>query len=211
MDVAHWQPDAEQTPQLSPCPMMDRTGGHTHIKTHTHTHTQSWFIHNVVQKCSFGSSRNRADVMGHGLCTNYVWDSCERRGPCQLSRRLPSKRGRQAESIPQHQWARSVQNSSWACARNGLVVRKQHLWTKMDACLTLGSCLLRLPRLLNFPTIYLFTGKEILASWLPSGLTWIPHSPHGLNPAWNLCCRSSLFLSLTHSISCLSFFLCLNL
>lgn len=132
------------------------------------THTQRWFIHNVFQKCSFGSSRDSADVMGHSLCTNYVWDSCEWRGPCQLSHHLPSKRGRQAESIPQHQRARSVQNSIWVCARNGLVVRKQHLWTKMDDCLTLGSCLLRLPRLLNFPTIYLFTGKEILGSWWPS-------------------------------------------
>lgn len=101
--------------------------------TQDHTHTQSWFIHNVVQKCSFGSSRDSADVTGHGLCTNYVWDSCEWRGPCQQSHRLPSKRGRWAESIPQHKQARSVQNRSRVCARNGLVVRKQHLWTKMDA------------------------------------------------------------------------------
>lgn len=129
MDVAHWQPDAKQTPQLSPPhPPWWTEQVDTHIQDHTHT--QSWFIHNVVQKCSFGSSRDSADVMGHGLCTNYVWDSCEWRGPCH---RLPSKRGRRAESIHQHQQARSVQNRSRVCARNGLVVKKQHLWTKMDA------------------------------------------------------------------------------
>lgn len=37
----------------------------------------------VFLNCSFGYSKVRADVTGHCLCTNYVWDSCERRGPHQ--------------------------------------------------------------------------------------------------------------------------------
>lgn len=83
--LAAWrQTDSAAVPPTPPPPMMDRTGGHTHTRTHTHTHT-SWFIHNVVQKCSFGSSRDSADVTGHGLCTNYVRDSCEQTGPRQQS------------------------------------------------------------------------------------------------------------------------------
>lgn len=70
-----------------------RDGQNRWTHTYKNIHTQSWFIHNVVQKCSFGSSRDSADVTRHGLCTNYVWDSCERRGPHQQSHRLASKRG----------------------------------------------------------------------------------------------------------------------
>lgn len=173
MDVAHWQPDAKQTPQLSPLPWWTQQ-----VDAHAWTYTQSWFMHNVVQKCSFGSSRDSADVTRHGLCTNYVRDSCEWRGPCQPRHCVPSKRGRQAESIPQHHKARSVQNSSWVCARNGLVVRQQHLWTKMDTCLTLRAPLLCPSWRLNFPLIYLFTGEEIFVSWWPLCLKHIPCSPH---------------------------------
>lgn len=185
--------------RLCSCPaMMDRTGGQT-PKKYTHTHTQSWFIHIFILKCSFGSSSDSADVTRHGLCTNYVWDSCEWWGPCQQPHRQPSQRGRQAESITQHKQVRSVQNSSWVGARNGLVVRKQHLWTKMDACLTPESSLLCLPRLLNFPAIYLLEGKQILVSWWPSDrdLSYIPHCPR----AW---IHSGTFVGGHHSSSCLT-------
>lgn len=47
------------------------------------------------------------------------------------------------------------------------------------------SHIMSLPGHLNFPTIYLFTGKVILVSWWPSSL----------NPVWDLW--SSLFLFLT--------------
>lgn len=186
MDVAHWQPDAKQTPQLSPPYMMDTTGGHTHIQEPyalSHTYTQRWFINNIFPNCSFGSGKHTADVTGHSLCTNYVWDSWEWRGPCQQSHYLLPKRKRQMESILQHQRARSVQNRSRACARNGLAARKRHLWTKMDAHLTPASSLLCLHGLLNFPNIHLITGEKILVSWRPSSPRGIPHIPHGLNTA----------------------------
>lgn len=58
--------------------MMDTTGGHAHKKAKSHTHTQSWFIRIFFPlKCSFGRGVDTTDVTGHGLCTNYVQDSCE--------------------------------------------------------------------------------------------------------------------------------------
>lgn len=157
--LAAWR-QTDSTAAPAPPPIYDGHNRWTHTYKNAHSHTKSWFIHNVFLKCSFGSSMDTADVTGHGLCTNYVWDSCEWRGPCQKSHHLLSKRGRQAESIPQHQQARFIQSRSRVCARNGLEVKKQHLWTKMDACLTSGSDLLYLHRLLNFPTIYLITGQK---------------------------------------------------
>lgn len=132
------------------CPtMMDRAGGDRHTNTHTHK-VDSYTI--------LLRTRNSADVTGHGLCTNYVRDSCGWWGPCQRQR-LPSKGGRQAESITQHQQAKSVENTSWVCATNGLVVRKRRLWTKIEACLTPAYSLLCLTGRRHFPAIYLFTGK----------------------------------------------------
>lgn len=124
-----------------------------------------------------------------------------RQAPASKVHRLPSKRGRQPESIPQHQRARSVQSRSRVCARNGLAVRKQHLWTKLDPCPTLGSSLQCLPKVSpkTFKPYISVQEKKYLSL---GGLVVrrIAHSPHGLNPDWDLCCRSSLF-SLTLSLS----------
>lgn len=144
MDDARWQPDAKQTPTAVPHPappptMYDGHNRWTQTYKNTRSHTQSWFIHNVLLTWSLGSSKDAADVTGLGLCTSYVRDSCEWRGLCQQSHRLLSKTERQAESIPQHQQARFIWNRSRVCARNGWEVKKQHLWSWMDARLTPGS------------------------------------------------------------------------
>lgn len=71
MDVADWQPDAKQAtyPSTSSLRLTDATGGHMEEPTEQHT----TLIHShVFLNCSFGYSKDRADVTGHGLCTNYV-------------------------------------------------------------------------------------------------------------------------------------------
>ena len=57
-----------------------------HVATSSQTHNAD-SLH-VFLNCSFGYSKDRADVTGHGLCTSYVRDSCEKRGPCQQTHLL---------------------------------------------------------------------------------------------------------------------------
>lgn len=57
------------------------------MEGHTVKHTTLIHSH-VFLNCSFGYSKDRADVTGHGLCTNYVRDSCEWRGPRQQTHLL---------------------------------------------------------------------------------------------------------------------------
>lgn len=128
--LAAWR----QTDSTAVPPIYDGHNRWTHTYRKPHSKIQNCLVH-VFLKCSFGSTKDTADVIGHGLCTNYVWDSCDCRGSCQQSNHLLPKEGNNL----QHQQAGLVKNRSRVCARNGLAVRKRHLWIKMDAHLTNSS------------------------------------------------------------------------
>lgn len=68
-------------------PLSDGRNRWSHGRTNTVKDTSLIHSH-VFLNCSFGYSKVKADVTGHCLCTNYVWDSCERRGPHQRTHLL---------------------------------------------------------------------------------------------------------------------------